>query len=215
MTYNLSASKLNLLQDCPRCFWLSMKKNVKRPSGPMSSIPIKMDSIIKNYFNKYRMINELPPILNGQLKGRLAVNMPRTLQCKVENGIILWGRPDDYLELEDYNIVILDHKTASKAPAVVHSSYQLQMNVYSFMLKEMGFKTTNKAFLVYYHPDDCDLHNGMTIHCAVREVLTDINPVKDLLNYANDILNGPKPDSGIHCEFCKWAQVMIENKVIL
>jgi len=50
MEYRLSPSNLNLMQDCPRCFWLTMVKKIKRPSGPMSSIPIKMDSIIKNYF---------------------------------------------------------------------------------------------------------------------------------------------------------------------
>ena len=54
MEYKLSPSNLNLLEDCPRCFWLHMVKKIKRPMGPMSSIPIKMDSIIKHYFDRYR-----------------------------------------------------------------------------------------------------------------------------------------------------------------
>jgi hypothetical protein len=178
MENKLSSSNLNLLKVCPRCFWLSMVKKLKRPSGPMSSIPIKMDSIIKNYFNKYSEKGELPPIIQGKIVGRLAVEMPKTLKYEEENGIILWGRPDEYFELEDKNIVAFDHKTKSKAPEDIHSSYQLQLNVYSYLLKVMGYKTTNKAYLAFYYPDDCELHNGMCIHSTVIEVKTNPSHAK-------------------------------------
>lgn len=213
MGYKLSSSKLNLFRDCPRCFWLAMKKNVTRPNGPMSSLPIKLDSIIKHYFDKYRMLNELPPILDGKVKGRLAVNMPLTLYCKMKNGIILWGRPDDYFVLEDCNTVVLDHKTASKVPTSVHPSYQLQMDIYSYMLKELGYKTTNKAFLAYYYPDDCDLHNGLSMDCCVIEVNTDPTCIVDLVEKANNVLNGPLPDAAVNCKFCKWTNDIIEKCV--
>ena len=214
MDYKLSSSKLNLLVDCPRCFWLAMTKNIKRPSGPMSSIPIKMDSIIKHYFNGYRG-NQLPPILNGQINGRLAVGMPLTLRSDAGNGIVLWGRPDDFIELEDSVIVVLDHKTASKTPTVVHPSYKLQMSIYSYLLKEMGYKTTNKAYLAYFTPDECELHAGMKINCSIIEVITDLSHVSNLLNKAHEILSGTMPESGEHCEFCRWAKDVIDNISIL
>jgi len=205
MEYKLSPSSLNLLEDCPRCFWLSMVKKLKRPSGPMSSIPIKMDSIIKKYFNKYRELNELPPILEGKITGRLAVDMPKTLTHEEENGITLTGRPDEYFELKDKNVVAFDHKTKSKAPENVHSSYQLQLNVYSYLLKAMGYKTTNKAYLAYYYPDDCELHNGMCIHCTVIEVKTNPTHAKELVNKAYNVLNGPMPKHSENCGYCKWV----------
>lgn len=205
MEYKLSTSSLNLLEECPRCFWLSMVKKIKRPSGPMSSIPIKMDSVIKNYFNKYREQDELPPILQGKITGRLAVNMPKTLTYKDENGIILWGRPDEYFELEDKNIVAFDHKTKSKAPDDVHSSYQLQLNVYSYLLKALGYKTTNKAYLAFYYPDDCELHNGMCIYCTIIEVKTNPSHAKELMNKAYNVLNGSMPKHSDNCKYCKWT----------
>ena len=116
MEYKLSPSSLNLLEDCPRCFWLQMVKKIRRPSGPMSSIPIKMDSIIKHYFDRYREIGELPPMIKDEIKGRLPIDMPKTLKYEEENGILLWGRPDEYLELEEGSIVPFDHKTKSKEP---------------------------------------------------------------------------------------------------
>ena len=207
MEYKLSPSNLNLLEDCPRCFWLHMVKKIKRPSGPMSSIPIKMDSIIKHYFDRYREQGKLPPIIQDQINGRLAVNMPKTLKHEEDNGLILQGLPDDYLELKDGSIVAFDHKTKSKAPENVHSAYQLQLNVYSYLLKAMGYRTTNKAFLVYYYPDECDLHNGMPFNCTVIEVKTNQSRVDKMINYAYEILNGKMPDSNKSCEYCNWREI--------
>jgi hypothetical protein len=206
LEYRLSPSSLNLMQDCPRCFWLLMMKNIKRPLGPMSSIPIKMDSIIKNYFDRYRGLNELPPILQGKIAGRLSVNMPKTLVYREENGILLLGRPDDYLELKDGNIVVLDHKTASKAPEKIHYSYNVQLNTYSYLLKMVGYKTTNKAYLAYYYPDDCELHRGMPFNCTIIEIETQHSVVKELISKAYDILIGSIPNSGKNCEYCKWKE---------
>ena len=172
----------------------------------MSSIPIKMDSIIKHYFNKYREQGELPPIIQGMVTGKLAVDMPKTLTYDDTNAITLWGRPDEYLELDDHNIVALDHKTKSKAPEDVHSSYQLQLNVYSYLLKMMGYKTTNKAYLAYYYPDDCELHNGMCMHCTVIEVKTNSTHVKEILNKAQNVLNGSIPERSENCGYCKWTE---------
>jgi len=207
MEYKLSPSNLNLLRDCPRCFWLHMVKKIKRPMGPMSSIPIKMDSIIKHYFNKYRDIGKLPPIIDGKVTGWLAVGMPKTLKSELDNGITLWGRPDDYLKLKDGNIVAFDHKTKSKAPENVHPSYQLQLDAYSYLLKKMGYDTISKAYLAFYYPDECELHNGMTFNCTVIEVKTNFSRVNNLIDKAYNVLNGNLPASDENCEYCKWRKV--------
>jgi len=205
MEYQLSPSKLNLLEDCPRCFWMAVVKKINRPSGPMASIVIKMDSIIKHYFNKYRELGELPPILVGKINGKLPENMPKTLKHDEGNGIVLMGRPDEYFELEDGSLVAFDHKTKSKAPEGTHPAYQLQLDVYSYLLQVNGYKTTNKAFLAYYHPDDCDIHNGMCMHCTVIEVETNPDRVTGILKKAQTILNGEIPECSDNCEFCKWV----------
>ena len=61
----------------------------------------------------------------------------------------------------------------------------------------MGYKTTNKAYLAFYYPDECDLHNGMPFHCKIIEVKTDYNRVEKLVEQAHKILNGqiPKPEA--------------------
>jgi hypothetical protein len=187
-----------------------MVKKIKRPSGPMSSIPIKMDSIIKHYFNKYREIGDLPPIIEGKVTGWLAVGMPKTLKHEMNNDITVWGRPDDYLKLKDDSIVAFDHKTKSKEPDNVHPSYQLQLDVYSYLLKAMGYDTTNKAYLAFYYPDECELHEGMPFNCTIIEVKTNHSRVDKLVDKAYAILSGELPDSHENCDYCKWNKEIIK-----
>ena len=136
--------------------------------------------------------------------------MPKTLKYELDNGITAWSCPDDYLKLEDNNIVAFDHKTKSKAPESVHRSYQLQMDVYSYLLKAMGYGTTNKAYLAFYYPDECDLHEGMPFNCTIIEVKTNFSRVDKLVDKAYNILNGEIPESHENCEYCKWNQEIIK-----
>jgi len=167
-----------------------------------------MDSIIKHYFNKYRDLAQLPPIIEGKVTGWLAVGMPKTLKHEMSNGITVWGRPDDYLKLKDSSIVAFDHKTKSKEPEDVHRSYQLQLDVYSYLLKAMGYETTNKAYLAFYYPDECELHEGMPFNCTVIEVKTDQSRVEKLTEKAYTILHGKLPNSNENCNYCKWHEVI-------
>lgn len=73
-----------------------------------------MDSIIKHYFDRYREMEQLPPMIENMITGKLPHNMPKTLKHEDGNGILLWGRPDEYFELEDGSIIPFDHKTKSK-----------------------------------------------------------------------------------------------------
>ncbi|VVB59920.1 PD-(D/E)XK nuclease superfamily protein [uncultured archaeon] len=210
---NLSASKLNLLLDCERCFWLVMVKNVKRPSGPISSIPIKMDSIIKGYYNRYRG-GILPPILNGQVKGRLAVGMPLTLRYEPFKGVFLQGRPDDYVEQGDENVVALDNKTSSKAPPEIHPSHQLQSDIYSYLLMKNKYKTIPRAYLAYFSPRESDVDEVMTLTCSVIEVCTNPDRVDSLMRKAVQVLNGSIPYPGQNCPYCGWIQSLAKFPMV-
>lgn len=45
MGYRLSPSSLKLMDECPRCFWLTHHGVWKRPSGIFASLPNGMDRI--------------------------------------------------------------------------------------------------------------------------------------------------------------------------
>lgn len=205
--FKLSPSTLNLMQDCPRCFYLQIVKGIHRPRGIMSGIVMKMDSIIKKYFDKYRSQGKLPPIIEKQVKGKLPKDMPKTLYYKENGKITIVGKSDEYLELEDGSIVPFDHKTKSTPPIATHRAHQLQMDVYAYLVKMNGYKTTNKSYLAYYYPDDCDIHQGLDLHCKVVEVPTSLEKAKQHIKKAIEILELEEPPNpSKECEYCHWAK---------
>ena len=73
----LSPSALNLFLECPRCFWLDRNKRISRPRGIFPSLPGGMDTVIKSYFDTYRLKNELPPEIKDRVKGKLVSDIGR------------------------------------------------------------------------------------------------------------------------------------------
>ena len=61
MTYKLSPTSINLMLECPKCFWLQLVKKIKRPEGIFPSLPGGMGRIIKRHFDKFMERGELPP----------------------------------------------------------------------------------------------------------------------------------------------------------
>lgn len=56
----LSHHGLELLERCPRCFWLQYNKGISQPEGIVSRLANRFDTIIKKYFDLYRPLGELP-----------------------------------------------------------------------------------------------------------------------------------------------------------
>ena len=212
----LSASKLNVLKECKRCFWDANTASLARPRGAFPSLPGGMDGVLKTYFDQYR--GSIPPRLVGKVPGILLDDQPllkkwrnwRTGMTYIDNklGVRLIGALDDCL-LDGELYIPLDYKTKGSEPKDDGSQYyQIQLNVYNLMLKASGYKIAEKAFLVYVYP--VKIHDGekiTTVEFAFKpyEIACSSSDAKDFIKQAVDILNGPRPESASTCEHCNFA----------
>ncbi|MCX5657477.1 MAG: hypothetical protein NTZ48_04540, partial [Candidatus Omnitrophica bacterium] len=148
----LSPSALNLFLDCPRCFWLEKVKGIKRPRGIFPSLPGGMDSVIKVYFDRYRIKGELPPEIKGKVEGKL-IPEEKTLKkwrswrstdlCYEDKAInaSLSGALDDCL-IEEGFYIPLDYKTRGyELKEGSENYYQVQLDCYCLMLESKGYRT--------------------------------------------------------------------------
>ena len=127
----LSPSSLNLFLECPRCFWLYLNKNIKRPSIPVATITTGLDRVIKEYFDSYRATDKLPAMLEGKVPGRLIRNFPNRgwlqfIDSKIDAQ--LGGYLDECLDLGSNFYAALDHKTRGSKPQATHKTHQFQMD---------------------------------------------------------------------------------------
>ena len=213
----LSPSTLNLFLECPRCFWLHINENIHRPRGIFPSLPGGMDLVIKDYFDKYREKNELPPELQGKIDAKLfhdhaLLNKWRNwrtgLEYKDENlGVTLFGALDDCLE-GNGKYMPLDYKTRGFPPKDGDSEkyYGNQLDCYALLLQENGYPVGDYGYLVYYFPEHVEENGTVIFNVKPIQLKIDPNRAKKTLKDAIKLLDGPIPAHHSECEYCIWGR---------
>jgi len=206
----LSPSTLNLYRECPRCFYLHMKYEIKRPRGPMPSIAIGLDSVFKKYFDYYRSIGELPPDLRSEMSGHLIDRLKPTYYYDISKGYCILGKLDDCLVTDEGKYVPLDHKTRASAARDVHPAYQLQMEVYCMLMDGNGLKAGDRAYLLYYFPLNVSPEEGagsIAFGMDIKRVDVNVNHAEEVINKAiKCIESSALPDASGECEYCGWVK---------
>lgn len=210
-TFKLSASALKLMEECPRCFWLH-HHDKKRPSGIFPSLPNGMDGILKKHFDSFMKKGKLPPEIvkkcaDCKLFDDVKLledwrNSRKGLWFEDEEGNILHGGVDNLL-MKGKKIIVLDYKTRGfPLKEDTADTSQLQLDIYNFLLRKMGYETEDYAYLLFYIPNRV-LETG--------EVVFDTELVKMKINVDNaekvwvraiKLLNGKCPAHGGECEWC-------------
>ena len=204
----LSPSSLNLFLDCPRCFWLGLNRGLKRPGIPVATITTGLDRVIKECLNEYRAKNILPPFFEGKVKGRLMPNFPRRGWFEYSDIALnakLGGYLDECIQLDEKHYAVLDHKTRGSAPDSVHRAYQLQMDVYTFLLEANNFPTLRSAYLAYYIPKKIISGADFQFEVLIKEIATDPGRAREVFHQAVELLRQPIPALRKECSFCGWT----------
>ncbi len=217
----ISPSSLALYRECPRCFWMQFNRGVKRPPGPMSTLPNGVDYTLKNYFDHWRKGGGQPPLLHDKLKGKgmkLLSNEAMIAKFRSRSfgifdkvaGAYFQGMLDDALELENGSIIPLDNKTKGFPPGEeAHPAYTNQMSAYTLFLRENGVKTENTAYLVYWYLDhkNMDLDRPLEFNISLHKVNTNPDAALETFREAAQSLKEPLPHASKACAFCAYREV--------
>ena len=215
MPYKFSPSSLNLMKDCPRCFWLHFNKGIKRPRGIFPSLPSGMDRILKEHFDAFRDRGELPPVL-AKLAGKVKLfddaelldgwrNNFRGISWEDEEGNRLRGAVDNILQ-KGKKLIVLDYKTRGYPLKEDTAAYsQDQLDLYNFLLRKNGYKTENYAYLLFYHPKGATKNGDIAFHTDLVKMKISVKNAENIVKNALALLGGDMPEHAEKCEYCKWA----------
>ena len=227
MTYKISYSALKLMKDCQRCFWWQVKKGVKRPSGPMSQLPNRVEDQILKKFNVYRSNGELPPELSKLNGFKLMKDQKQHDEWKnkgisftdEKTGFILVAKPDDMLE-NGKTLAVLDYKTAGASPEkctvdkfradIEKYDYQLQADFYSYVLRKNGFKTEDTAYFLFLFVKSLR-NTELTLGSKLLAVKVNTNNSQNIIKQAAKVLKSESsPENG--CGFCDSVEERIKSQ---
>ncbi len=205
----LSPTGIENSKRCPRCFWLQYYKKIRQPEGIVSRLANRFDTVIKQYFDLYRASGELPPMVAGQVDGRLQQPFQETYFYHYNDDFGLMGKLDECLVRSDGTYTPVDHKTSSTDPysKPLISAYQTQLDTYALLLDKNRKPSSGIGHLIFFYPaTSTKLHEGFPMQVSVTTLRT--NPQNALTEFlkALKILSGKIPTSSSTCPFCSWYE---------
>jgi len=215
-TFKLSPSDFAFLwNECKRCFYLKIAKNIRRPSTPMPTIFVKIDSIMKDYFEN-RCTTEFDKSLP---KGKVEFG-DRWIQSKVfdhketGNKFFIKGKTDTVVSFEDGSYGIIDFKTSKIKPENVEK-YSRQLHAYSVALEkpEVGkpfLKPIRTLGLLVVEPmsmfgdeNGCSFKNSMSWQ-PIQKNYTGFKKFVDEMMSVLSLEEAPESDQ--KCQWCKYSK---------
>ena len=215
----LSPNSLNLYYECPLCFWLDKRMRIRRPQPYPYALNAAVDVLLKEEFDKYRKKGELHPLLaannipaklfpNQKLLDEWRNNFKGIRYYDPTLDATLFGAVDDILEFSDGRLAPLDYKsTGSKVPTV-YDRFQLQMDIYTYLLEKNGYKTIKKGCLAFYIVDkENGFEDKLPFKKEIHMIDTDSSYIQNLFEEAANLLRGPEPVShSADCQYGRWLQ---------
>lgn len=203
----LSPSGIEGLARCQRCFWLQYNRGIYQPEGIVSRLANRFDSVIKKYFDLYRPHEELPPMIEGKVEGKLENPFHDTYFYHHNKKYGFMGRLDECLVRSDGRFTPVDHKTTSTDPREkeIIEAYQNQLDSYAFLLEANKKKTSGFGHLIYFYPEHNDeLHRGFKMLIFIKTLKTNPKAAFKKFLEAVKILEKPIPKPSKDCPFCLW-----------
>jgi hypothetical protein len=222
--WRLSRSKIELFNECPRCFYLDNKLGTARPRGPAFTLNIAVDTLLKKEFDLHRADGSKHPL--QEKYGIDAVPFThKHLDTWRENfegieytdpstGFTISGAIDDLWQGSNGELIVVDYKATSKDGHIESlddsswkDSYARQMGVYQWLLRKNGHDVSPTGYFVY-----ANARSDKKAFDGELEFEVTLVPCKGETEWIDDILPKIKkaldsesiPPVGDRCEFCPY-----------
>jgi hypothetical protein len=217
----LSPNSLNLFLECPLCFWLEKNSGIKRPLAYPYEFNKKMDELLKEEFDLYRKKDLEHPLfgennINAKLfKNQKLLNQWRSNLAGIryfdqDLEATLFGAVDDVLDFGKAGIAPLDYKSTGMAISKIYDRFQLQMDIYTFLMEKNGYKTTGRGYLAFYVVDkNRGFIDRLPFNKEIIEIETNLSDIYEIFKEAVMLLKSQRPKKhSKDCQFGKWFEAI-------
>ncbi len=218
----LSRTKVEDFLKCPRCFYLTVKLGVKRPSWPGWPLNVAVDQLLKKEFDIHRANGEAHPLMKRY--GVKAVPFEHAkMDAWRENfegveyydqdlNIEFCGAVDDIWQEEDERLIVVDYKATSTRSKIDLNGqykkwYKKQVEFYQWLLRKNGFKVNDIAFFVYANgrKDEKAFDGKLEFDVELIEYEGNDSWVEPTLAKIKETLDSDQiPKADPECEYCAY-----------
>lgn len=215
----LSRSKIELFLECPRCFWLGVKKGVKRPPPPPYTINNAIDYLLKQEFDFHRERGEPHPVMKRFGIDAVPYQTPELAKWRQNfTGVEYYHEPTEFLvhgAIDDVwvnpkgELHVVDYKATGANQHQIYDSYKRQMEVYQWLLRQNNFKVSPIGYFVFARVNKA---NGfgkgeavLPFDLFVEVQEGDDSWIDDVLPVVRSVYDSEEvPPSAAACEYCAY-----------
>jgi hypothetical protein len=231
MTKSFSRTSVDLFCECPRCFYLSQCKGIKRPPGYPFTLNGAVDKLAKAEFDALRKTQTPHPIMKplGLVPLKHSdIDMWRNNRKGIQymyNGFLFYGAIDDVWQqtTEPGLWHVVDYKATAKKDAVTtldpkaahHVSYQRQISFYTWLFAQNSHPVSKTAYFYYATGDNTLPSFGATLHFRTHLIAyeCDFSWIEPTLDALIACYNGEEiPEPSEKCAHCKYVASNIQLK---
>lgn len=217
----MSRSKIELLQECPRCFWLYAGKGIARPFGAPYTINNAVDFLLKKEFDEHRKNGtahylikregiDAIPFMHDDID-RWRANFTGIQYHDTGKDFLLFGAVDDIWIDSKENLIVVDYKASGAKEGELYDSYKRQMEFYQWLLRKNGFKVLDRGYFVYcrVNKDDGFKNGKLSFDIKVQPYDGNDSWVDHAIENAKKVLDGPLPSPSPDCQYCNYTKTAV------
>jgi CRISPR/Cas system-associated exonuclease Cas4 (RecB family) len=220
----LSRSKIDLYLECPRCFWLELKKGIKRPDIAPYTINSAIDFLLKKEFDIYRDKEKPHPIMKKFKIDALPLKHEKISEWRnTFSGIKFYHEPTDFLVFGGVDdvwinskneLIIVDYKATGAKEHQIYDSYQRQMEVYQWLFSQNNFLVSKTGYFVFARVNKANGFKSdspvLSFDLFIESYEGDSSWIPSVLFGAREVLNLDfPPEPSINCKYCNYCQKII------
>lgn len=212
----LSRSRLELFLECPRCFWLLMNKNIKRPPSFPYTINMAIDQLLKDEFDKHRSQALAHEIIKKNKIDAIPFDHPKIDEWRnarvgiqfhhQKTGFLVYGAIDDIWTRPNGELIVVDYKASGAKEHKIYESYKRQMEVYQWLFKKNEFKVSKTGYFVFamVNKEKGFKDAKLSFDMHVDPCDGDDSWIEDSILKAQKCIKGQIPKADSECKYCKW-----------
>ena len=229
--FRISRSKFNDFITCKRCFYLDRVKGLISPSTPGWTLNETTDLLLKKEFDFCRErqiphrsfskfgLEDVVPFKHPDIeKWRDSLHHGLEYQVPGTNLILHGGVDDVWYHTKTKQVIVVDYKSQANRRElnqrtylsdVYHESYKVQLNVYAYLLENMGFDVYPNGyfFVCNANRDEDGFYGKMNFEEAIISYQLDYSGIESMILKMYSLMNDLYvPESNIACENCAYAR---------
>ncbi len=214
----ISRSKLERFLECPRCFWLEVKKGIKRPPSFPYTINSAIDALLKQEFDVHREDGTAHYIIKKYDINAIPYKCKEIDTWRANfTGIQFHHKPTDFLvfgAVDDVwvnpvgELIVVDYKATGANEYNIYDSYKRQMEVYQWLLLRNGHRVSKTGYFLFakVNKNNGFAEGKLSFDLSLEAQEGDSAWVDGALLSARKILDNTIPAPNAECPYCKFAK---------